>query len=68
MTTCFGPYSGQSSGHKMNSLGKMYSEIYKIMSIDLKFNEISLNFYRSKFNEMSLNFYTYEIQRDLVEF
>ena len=57
MTTCFGPYSGPSSGHKMNSTRKLYSEIYKMMYVDLKFNEISLKFYRS-----------IKIQRDLVEF
>jgi len=35
VTTCFGPYSGPSSGHKMNSLRKLYSVIYKIMHKDL---------------------------------
>jgi len=28
VTTCFGPYSGPSSGHKMNSLRKLHSVIY----------------------------------------
>ena len=32
VTTCFGPYSGPSSGQKMNSLRKLCSVIYKIMS------------------------------------
>ena len=44
VTTCFGPYSGPSSGHKMNSLRKLHSVIYKIIYIDLKFNEISLSY------------------------
>jgi len=44
VTACFGPYSGSSSGHKMNSLRKLYSVIYKIMCIYLNFNKISLNF------------------------
>jgi len=36
VTTCFGPYSGPSSGHKLN-LRKLYSVINKINYIDLKF-------------------------------
>ena len=30
VTTCFGPYCGPSSGHKMNYLRKLYNVIYKI--------------------------------------
>ena len=44
VTTRFGPYSGPSSGRKMNSLRKLYNVIYKIMYIDLKLNKISLSF------------------------
>ena len=33
VTTCCGPYPGPSSGHKMNSLRKLYSVIYKMLII-----------------------------------
>jgi len=45
VTTCFGLYSGPSSGHKMDSLRKIYNVIYKIMYIDLKFNEFYINYF-----------------------
>jgi len=42
VTTCFGPYSAPSLGHKMNFEETVQCN-YKINYIGIKFNEISLS-------------------------
>ena len=38
VTTCFGPYSWPSSGHKMNSLRELHNVIYKINNNNNNYN------------------------------
>ena len=55
MTKCFGPYSGPLLGHKLNSLRKLYSVIYKTKKYTIIYIYIYIYIY-IKFNVISSSF------------